>query len=434
MDRIISKGARGGSVDQRRARPLVPLWNWSDIAGKYWLKLDTGNTNFNAQIDAGLGGSSATWNTIKSELQESSKFAGVQVGVPWGLYETGVSGGNFSRLSYLVDIADELQAIGKYLILNLMEFREFRNNNVADLPIVEQMAYILPEDLRTHSGLAPGMTAARQHYLWDYAFGYEKAAASNFGYDLKVYDAALRARMLTFYQAVADLLGSHPAFVAIDGTESVVGTALYTGAGGYYAPDGASERNTLDGKTAIITAVNNMFPNQIVMSCVNFPNSNTGIDYCGEYYGAVNTNKLAITAPNCNWWVPILNRATGAKGALRYFPILAGSCPVFVQWQGDEFDSDTGATGKAPPITTTADITQRYADLYQRSTAGDGSARYGLFANGVIIQRSQPQPFWLGGTTSGMPNTPDGVTIPSLKNYIKNNAVPLITTQPGYIT
>lgn len=418
-----------------------------------YIKPTTLQPHWEVMFHEGFGTNNrTTWDARLSEIQESSNFRGLQVNVPWGLYEQGVSGGDFSNLQYLVNVADELQAIGKYMILELGNFREFRNNNVASLPLLEQLRYLLPPDMaQQNAGLYTSPTAGGpDHYLSNWAFAYDKFLNNNFGYDLKMYKSTLRDRLTAFYTAVANVLGNHPAVIAITTTESVMGTAITTQPGGFAAAEGASERNFLDGKTLIMDVLKSLFPNKMVMQTVNYPNLIAPkIDYVGEWFGALAAKKFAITTPNCNWWVQILNRdfnLSSPPGALRYFPTFANIAPIFVQWQGDEFDHGNGAANKADPLTSTAAYLQRYADLYQRTLLGNGAEKYGLFANFLIIQRDMSPNVWLGGTVTtnitDYPTLPSGtvITVPSLKTWLKdpanvpqNGTAGLITDYSGYV-
>lgn len=419
-----------------------------NLIGKrgFYLKINSSQANWEVMYQLGYGSNSRTsWDSRLTEIQENDAFKGFQIDAAWGLYEKGVSGGDFSNLDYLVKVADEAYAVGRYLIINVGIFREFRNSNVSSLPLIDQMRYMLPPDMRTHQGLidTPNVPAAQAHYLWDYAFAYDKALNTNFGYDLKTYKLELRARFARFCWAVANKLGNHPAVIMITSTESVFGDPVYTGTGGFAAGEGASKRNFLDGKTLIMDHINATFKRQMVAQNMNYPNEGTGatdpIDYLGEWFATAESRRYAITTPNSNWWVDKLNRVATQyvpQGINRYFPGYTGVKAV--QGQGDEFDS---LTNGAPQISTTADYNQRYADLYLRWNGGDGGTKFGLGADLVIIQREHPQDIWIGGVTSGVANVPDGVTVPSLKEWLKNPAnVPqdgkggLNVRTPSYIT
>lgn len=362
------------------------------------------------------------WDTRITELLALNAGKGFHLDVPWGLFEKGASGGDFSNLQYLKTVCDELYAAGLYVFLAPMIFRDFRSSDTASLTLDQQMRYLLPEDMRTHVGLidTPDVLASQAHYRWDYAYAYIKATTA-FGYDIKTYNTTLQTRFIRFARAVCDWLGNHPAVIGITSTESVNGTPVWTGAGGFEGgvPTRASY---FVGKTTIMDAVNGMFKRQMVAPSINYPNEGTAVsdpvDYVGDWHAVAATKKFALTGPNAQWWSTSLNRVgsgSSPKGANRYYTDFTG--PRIVQWQGDEFDSSVNGS---PAISTTADYTQRYVDLYTRSTVGDGGSKFDLNATHIIVQRTMTPEIWLGGVTSGVPNVPDGVTIPSLRAFLNN--------------
>ncbi len=396
--------------------------NFEDTQGLYFKLIADHNWEVNYNLGYGANDKS-DWDTRITEILAMNAGKGFQLDVPWGLYEQGASGGDFSNLRYLKTVLDECWDNGLYVSLNLVMFRNF-SGSVAALPDIDHMRNLLPVDMRTQTGYVdtPTVPADASHYLWNYAYAWGGAIAS--GYNLKTYKPELQVRFARFARAVCDIAGNHPSVIAVSSTESAIGTPVYTGAGGFDVAEGATKRAELDGKTVIIDSVNAMFKRQMVMQSINFPNEGTGttdpIDYAGEWVAAAPDKKYGLTGPNANWWVPALNRtATGSapQGANRFFADFPG--PRFAQIQGDELDS---LVNGAPQISTEADFLQRYIDLYQRATNGDGGTKFGLEATHIIVQRSMSLPIWVGGLTSGVPNVPDGVTIPSLKDFFNNPA------------
>lgn len=426
-----------GSVPPPASRDV-----WTGTQGLY-LKINPAQVNWEAMFAMGYGANSRTaWDSRLSEIQEDDSFKGFQISVPWGIYEKGASGGDFSNLQYLYNVLDEIAAINRYVILQPFEFREFRNANVSGLPLIEQYRYALPTDMNSGSppmrGLIStpqGIPVYREHYANDWAYAYIKNSVnptSAFGYNLKLYKSALRTRLQTYITAIAEYrpntgvpkIKDHPALIAISTTESVVGTPVYTGQYGFATSEGASARAMMDGKTAVLGACRSAFPDCMFMQDINYPNDNTNgglqaIDYPGEWYGAFPAGRYSRTTSNSgNWWTPALNRVdagTLGQGANRYMADSNGADPIFAQLQGDEFDS--GTEGVSHLINNTADYTQRYEDLYTRVRAGDGGTKYGLNCHFIIMQREHPQGIWTGGTATGQPNVPNGTVVPSFKDW-----------------
>lgn len=421
MQSILTENPGGISIG-KLVPSLIPFESTQGI----FLKLASNDSNWEVMNDWGYGSYTRdTWDDRIAEIKAVNGGKGFHLDVPWGLYEKGASGGDFSNLHFLKTIADEAYAEGLYLFLDPMIFREFRSSAVSSLALDLQMRYLLPTDMWTHQGLidTPDVPAAQAHYRWDYAYAYDKSSGANFGYDIKAYNTTLQTRFIRFARAVCDVLGNHPAVIGITSTESVDGTPVWTGAGGFEG--GFPTRQAyFAGKTTIMWAVNGMFKRHMVAQSVNYPNEGTAvtdpIDYVGDWHAFAQTEKFSLTAPNAQWWSTSLNRVgsgSSPKGGNRYFTDFTG--PRIVQWQGDEFDSSVNGS---PAISTTADYTQRYADLYTRSTVGDGASKFALNATHIIVQRTMAPEIWLGGTTSGVPNVPNGVTVPSLSAFLNNSA------------
>lgn len=420
----------GGLCTSKFVPSVIPF---AATQGVY-LKLASDQSNWEVMNSWSFGTTytRAAWDARILEIKAINGGKGFHLDVPWGLYEKGASGGDFTNLRYLKTICDEAYANGLYVFLDPLIFREFRSSNVSSLPLDQQMRYLLPEDMRTHAGLidTPDVPAAQAHYRFDYAYAYDKSSGTGFGYDIKAYNATLQTRFIRFARAVCDWLGNHPAVIGITSTESVDGTPVWTGAGGFEG--GFTTRQAyFAGKTSIMRAVNGMFKRQMVAQSINYPNEGTAvtdpIDYVGTWHTFAQTEKFSLTAPNAQWWSTSLNRVgsgSAPKGGNRYFTAFTG--PRIVQWQGDEFDS---VVNSAPAISTTADYTQRYADLYTRSTVGDGGSKFALNATHIIVQRSMAPEIWLGGTTSSVPNVPNGVTVPSLSAFFNNASY---VPQDGY--
>lgn len=439
-----------------------------------------------------LGGRTrAAWQTRLGWVNESTSFRGFQISVPWGLYETGANGGgNFTNLDHLETVVNELGSLGKYVILMPFQFREFRNSDVSGLGIDEQMRYLLPEDLRTHQGVvtsidilqaqnktirsvtgtpsaalgvngdyahnattnvlygpkAGGVWPAgvdldtddpRRHWLWDYAYGYEKNQNGGFGFEMKIYKSELRTRMLRFAQAVADKFNANPTVIGIHTTESINGGATYLGANaggivadGYTATTALVDNPTnarragLTGKTLVLQAARPMFPNKFFAQDINVPLN--GVNYVKEYFDYMQQYKMGSTTSDVGWWEPDLNvlGPEPLRGCLPRMADTSSIAPTTAQWQQDGFDS---VTHGAPSITSTAGYNQRYADIYARTTTGNAVTGFGMNCHMCIIQLETTYNVWLGGTTQNTnsalagynPAAPNGTVVPSLKDWLK---------------
>lgn len=440
-------------------RQAVNAVNWADVAGKVYLKIRPAESNWEAMYRMEYGANSRSlWDARLQEISVDSFLGGFQMEVPWGLYEKGAGGGDFSNLDYLVNALDDCHSIGKKVILVPFLFREFRNPNVSNLPLIEQYKYILPQDLNGYPfvdgnanglrGFAPGMAAGFEHYLNDNAYAYSKSlVAGAFGYNLKTYKSSVRNRMIAFAQAVANRVGNHPAVFAINTTESAISSnAMYTGQYGFQPTEVAAastadlETLTLQGKTTILNACRTKFSNLIMGQDMNIPKS--PYNYLSAWHAGLVENKYCLRTSNSNWWNGNINEigsANNPKGILYYYPDFTGVCPKIVDMQGDEVAS--GGSLNAPIMDTTAKITQRYADIYRRATIGgvlsDGVTNpVALGAHILVVQREHPHPFWLGGTSNPGTTIPSGIAVPSWRDWLVNTADRnwLVTTRPSYVT
>lgn len=428
------------------------------------------------------GRTQVAWNTRLDWVQESINFRGFQLSVPWGLYETGVSGGDFSNLLLLKEIVDDLESKGKYAMLMVFQFREFRNPDVSGIGVDDQMRYLLPADMRTHQGVVDSLTilasqgitplsttgkpsnatGANNQYaydaatnmlygpkangvwpngavdpmrqnLWDYAYGYQKGQNSNFGFELKIYDSYVQSRMLLFAEAVADTFNGSSAVVAITTHESANAGPMYRGtAAGSVDADGYDatislvdtptnpRRAGLAGKSAVLKAARPLFPNKIFMQDINVPLN--GYNYVAEYFGYVLEYKMGSTTSDVGWWEPDLNELPEpTRGCLPRMADYSDQIPTCAQWQQDGWDS---VAHDAPSITSTADYNQRYADIYARTTTGNATVGFGMNCHMCIIQLETSYNVWLGGNTQ---NTNPGA-------LMYNSAAPNNTPIPSLKT
>jgi len=386
------------------------------------------------------------------EIQLTPHFKGYQLSVPWGLYERGASGGDFSRLTtHLLPLVQELATLGKYVVLMPMIFRDFRNNDVTGnastdpMAVDDQMRFLLPADLATDFlGLADGLAAGDAHRLSNHCYAYVKSrTAGAFGFEMKLYNTEVYNRYLAFQQAVANVFKDEPNVIGVTTTESIAGEALYPGTapGGVvndlYTPTSV-RLAVLNAKTTFINAVRDMWPRQWCAPDVNGPLRAAAVtNYVKTWYDQVVAQKFGVSASDYGWWTDDLNDdgSTGIPteiGHLRRQAALAGQVVIYGQWQGDGWLF--GEDG-APAWSASSGFTQRYNDMLTRCTVGSGEPMYAVPCNMIVIQREVPQNIWLGGTTSGVyGNVPSGTTVPSLRSFIVNlPTMPLITTEPTII-
>ena len=409
-----------------------------------------------------LGGRTrGNWEDRLGWVAESVNFRGFQLSVPWGLYEKGAAGGDFSNLDYLEEVVDELGVNGKYVMLMSHQFREFRNNDVSDLSVDDQMRYLLPQDLRTHQGMvnsidcltslgetihtvasAPAnsfgangdyahivasnmlygpkagniwpagvdlnLNDPRKHWLWDNAYAYSKFVSGAMGFDMKIYKPALRTRMAAFQQAVADRFNNKPHVIAITTTESAVGSPIYLGAAaggivsdGYDANAGAVNvsTNVHRGMLSGKTAV-------LQATRPKFPNKifaqdiNVPLDtinYVKEYFDQATATKMGATSSDTVWWSDGLKRPDEPKKGC-LVRMSENSSIMPIISQWQQWCWDSNLA-KSPNITSTQDFLDRFQNVFDMATVGNATTKFGLNAHMVIIQLETAMGIWVGGGT-----------------------------------
>ena len=408
-----------------------------------------------------LGGRTrGKWVDRLNWAAESVNFRGFQLSVPWGLYEKGFSGGDFSNLDYLEDVVDEIGANGKYVMLMSHQFREFRNNDVSGLGVDNQMRYLLPEDLRTHQGMVDSIDCLtslgetirsvtgtpadalgvdgdyaynattnmlygpkagvwpkgvdlnlndpRKHWLWDNAYAYSKFVSGAMGFDMKIYKPALRTRMAAFQQAVADRFNNKPHVIAITTTESAVGSPIYLGAaaGGIVSDDLDANAGAVNVSTNVHRAMLSGKTAVLQATRPKFSNKifaqdiNTPLDtinYVKEYFDQATANKMGATSSDTVWWSDGLKRPDEPKkGCLVRMSENSSIMPIISQWQQWCWDSNLA---KSPNITSTQDFLDRFQNVFDMATVGNATTKFGLDAHMVIIQLETAMGIWVGGGT-----------------------------------
>ena len=431
-----------------------------------------------------LGGRTrGKWVDRLNWAAESVNFRGFQLSVPWGLYEKGFSGGDFSNLDYLEDVVDEIGANGKYVMLMSHQFREFRNNDVSGLGVDNQMRYLLPEDLRTHQGMVDSIDCLtslgetirsvtgtpadalgvdgdyaynattnmlygpkagvwpkgvdlnlndpRKHWLWDNAYAYSKFVSGAMGFDMKIYKPALRTRMAAFQQAVADRFNNKPHVIAITTTESAVGSPIYLGAaaGGIVSDDLDANAGAVNVSTNVHRAMLSGKTAVLQATRPKFPNKifaqdiNVPLDtinYVKEYFDQATANKMGATSSDTVWWSDGLKRPDEPKkGCLVRMSENSSIMPIISQWQQWCWDSDLAGSSD---IKSTQDFLDRFQNVFDMATVGNATTVFGLNAHMVIIQLETAMGIWVGGGTYSAPQSVGKdipVVVPSLKDWLK---------------
>jgi len=429
-----------------------------------------------------LGGRTrGKWVDRLNWAAESVNFRGFQLSVPWGLYEKGAAGGDFSNLDYLEDVVDEIGANGKYVMLMSHQFREFRNTDVSGLSVDNQMRYLLPEDLRTHQGMVNSidcltslgetirsvtgtpsdalgvngdyaynattnmlygpkaggiwptgvdldLTDTRKHWLWDNAYAYSKFVSGAMGFDMKIYKPALRTRMAAFQQAVADRFNNKPHVIAITTTESPAGEPIYLGAaaGGIVSDGYDATAGAVNVATNVHRAMLTGKTTVLQATRPKFPNKIFAqdinvpvntINYVKEYFDQAQANKMGATSSDTVWW------SNGLKGPDEptkgcLVRMSENSSVMPIISQWQQWCWDSDLSG-SPNITSTQDFLDRFQNVFDMATVGNATTGFGLNAHMVIIQLETAMGIWVGGGTYSAPQSV-GPNIPVVVPSLKD--------------
>lgn len=416
------------------------------------------------------------WQTRLNWIQESANYQGFQLSLPWGLYETGASGGgNFTHLNYAEKVVNELGAMGKYVILMPYQTREFRNGDVTSLSAAEQMRYLLPEDLRTKQSyvsgkdvlVSQGITVhattgapsnalgangdyahdaatnilygpkaggvypagvdldtndVRGHWLWDYAYSYTKQTNGAMGFDLKMYKDTLRNRHARFLQAVAAKFNNNPFVLGITTVESPAGEPAYLGnlAGGIVA-DGC------DAVSDIVDSPNNY--GRKVLSGKLMHIQNTRWLFPNKWFAQdinLPLNSINFVKEYFDQAQTYKMGATSSDTVWYSAPLVDPTEPTVgclvrmsqnvdtmpVMAQCQQYCWESNFNG-APAINSTADYNTRFEHVWSMVRGGNSTNGLGINAHMVLIQIETAQSIWRGGSYNG-------VTVPSLNTWLKN--------------
>lgn len=305
--------------------------------------------------------------TVYDELRLTPQLRGIRVTVLWGRYETrdpdtGVSTYDFSQLDDILAALGELD--DKHLILSIA-WREFKSERGA--------SDILPSDLR--GGATWSDDPAWEHVDYDHLWAYRMSRQPGaYGYNLKLWDEVVLARLEAFLGALGAHLGEHPNLTVVSTTESAIGTPVIAFAAG------ESEAAQHAGQLRIVRALRAAFP-----SCVTIPDLNYSRAHVADVVAIMESEGIGLGSSNSNL-AEGLNRTDAPPGVLTYYPELTGKVALAPEIQGDDY-RHTNSDDPEPDY-------PRYEDLYLR-------VRDDLRANYTVMQRNVP--FGLGdGTTPSM--------------------------------
>lgn len=317
---------------------------------------------------------------VYNELAATPGLRGLKVVLKWGRYETrtnGVSAYDFSRIDeILAKLTDDpaLKGKDKHLIL-CFPWREFQS--------VKGASEILPNDLQSGALWSDPDSAAPDwsHWDYDYLWAYQMSRqAGSYGYNLKLWNPVILARLDAFFAALAQRYDKHPNVTMVSVTESAIGEPVI--------PFVAGESAALqyDGQIAVLRLLKKHFVQSLVMSALNYDRSS--VAHIAN--SMLESEKIGLGGPNINTAHGLTCSATttpacNPPGVLTYYPVLSGRVVLAPEIQGDDFESIDG--------TECDPVQPAYGYLYDR-------VRIDLKANYTVVQRNTP--YWLGGTA----NTP----------------------------
>ena len=306
-------------------------------------------------------------SVVYDELRETPQLRGIRVTVLWGRYETrapgtGVSTYDFSQLD---DILAALGELGdKHLILSI-SWREFKSELGA--------SNILPNDLRggTLWSDDPQWEHVDFDHLWAYRMAAPDAQPGSHGYNLKLWDVTVLARLEAFLEALGAHLGDHPNLTVVSTTESAIGAPVIP----FVAGEGEAAQYA--GQLRIIRKLHQAFP-----ACLTIPDLNFSREHVADVVAIMESEGIGLGSSNSNLAAGI-NRTDPPPGVLTYYPQLSGKVALAPEIQGDDYrHSNSDDSGPDYPS---------YEQLYLR-------VRDDLQANYTVMQRNVP--FWWGNATT----------------------------------
>ena len=322
---------------------------------------------------------------IYNELATTPGLRGLKIVLKWGRYETSPGVYDFSRIDeILAKLADDpaLKGKDKHLILSF-PWREFQS--------VKGASEILPSDLQGGAlwndpdPTAPDWSHIDYDRLWAYKLS---NAAGSYGYNIKLWDPAIIARLDAFFAALAQRYDRHPNVTMVSVTESAIGDPVIP------FVMGESADLQFAGQISVIRLIKKYFVRSLTMAELNFDRPHVA----NVANTILQSEKIGLGSPNINTAYALtcsttLSPPCNNPGVLTYYPSLSGRVVLAPEIQGDDFESFTGT--ECDPVHPAYDY------LYDR-------VRIDLNANYTVMQRNTP--YWLGGTAS-TPNCPSRPTV-----------------------
>jgi hypothetical protein len=198
---------------------------------------------------------------IYNELATTSGLRGMKIVLKWGRFETSPGVYDFSRIDeILAKLADDplLRGKDKHLILSF-PWREFQS--------VKGASEILPNDLQGGARWPdPDPTAPDwSHIDYDRLWAYKMSnAAGSYGYNIKLWDPTIIARLDAFFAALAQRYDTHPNVTMVSVTESSIGEPIVD----FVAGESADLQYA--GQIAVIRLMKKYFVQSLVMTDLNY--------------------------------------------------------------------------------------------------------------------------------------------------------------------
>lgn len=328
---------------------------------------------------------------VYDELDNTPDLRGIKVVILWGRYETRTGSVSTYDFSQLTDIADELEARGKHLILSFA-WRAFSTD-----PDVAK--YILPNDMWNTNGIYDN-GGPLEHTLFDKMYAYTDSSGAVAGYNLKLWKGAVPYRIDLFMQALAGALNSssvtfdnNNVLVHLSTTESAINSpAVPYGTG---TNSTGTEALQYAGQIEVLDSMNARFTNTPIVATLNFTRAHVANMAGGGSSSVLATGKFGLGSPNSHYDTS-LNTTSGNPGVLTYYPGFSNVILLAPEVQGDDYVSDHASPPTAYPL---------YVNIFAR-------LRDDLDANYIVWQRKPP--YWKGGNIGG-------TTIPSVLTFLQSN-------------
>lgn len=329
---------------------------------------------------------------VYNELKTTPAIRGIKVVMKWGRYETrdAATGTSIYNFQQIDDILNRLAALdNKHLILTFA-WRAFQVKNDADA------AQILPSDLRGSraSSLKSNNAPLQYDYLWAYK---DSKFSGMHGYNMKLWNPQLQARIDAFLAALAARFDQHPNLDHIATTESAIGEPIVPFASG----EGAAQQYA--GQLAVLRMMKKHFVHSMVVPDLNF-----SPEHVAHMVRLLEKEGFGLGTSNSHRGKSI-NRSTpaNAPGVLTYFPKLSGKVMLAPEIQGLDLRTSSGED-RAKDYPSYESLYLRVRDVHK--------------ANYTVIQRNYK--FWFGGTTD------DGRKVPSMLEFLRTYE-PIVNDRSG---